>query len=232
LAESASFAIAYINGAVFLIISVLPLNMPLSYSLVFFVIASVTLASAEEKPEQPPYTILSKTSVYEIRQYDQQLWAQVEYNLPKGTDFSAGGALGFWPLFLFITGANNRQQQIPMTAPVASQLLASSVPATQIRRMAFIMPHSIFRTLDSVPTPTNAEVKLVSVDDVKPFACITFNMDMTNARIQENEATLRQAAATDGVKLVTDPEQIRYQGYDSPSTPLEKRTNDVCIPLV
>jgi hypothetical protein len=206
--------------------------MSLSYSLVLFVIASVVVASAEENAERPPYTVLSKTSVYEIRQYDKQLWAQVEYNLPKSTDFDAGGSLGFWPLFQFITGSNNRKQQIPMTAPVVSQLLASSDQATQIRRMAFIMPHSIFRTLDSVPTPTNPEVKLAAVDDVKPFACITFNMAMTNAKIQEKEAALRQAAATDGVKLVTDPEQIRYQGYDSPMVPLEQRTNDVCIPVL
>jgi hypothetical protein len=206
--------------------------MQLSYSLVLFVIASVAVASAEENAERPPYTVLSKTSVYEIRQYEKQLWAQVEYNLSKNIDFDAGGSLGFWPLFQFITGANTRQQQIPMTAPVVSQLLASSDPTTQIRRMAFIMPHSIFRTFDSVPTPTNPEVKLAAVDDVKPFACITFNMAMTSAKIQVKEAALRQAAATDGVKLVTDPEQIRYQGYDSPMVPLEQRTNDVCIPVL
>jgi len=200
--------------------------------LVLIGIASVVVASAENTPEQAPYAVLSKTSVYEIRQYDKQLWAQVEYNLPKTTDFDTSGSLGFWPLYQFITGSNNRQQQIPMTAPVVSQLLASSDPATQIRRMAFIMPHSIFRTLDLVPIPTNSEVKITAVDDVKPFACITFNMAMTNAQIIEKEAALRQAAATDGVKLVTDPQQIRYQGYDSPWVPLEKRTNDVCIPIL
>jgi hypothetical protein len=27
---------------------------------------------------------------------------------------------------------------------------------------------------------------------------------------------------TNGVKLVTDPEQIHYQGYDSPTVPVEK----------
>jgi hypothetical protein len=206
--------------------------MVLSYSLVLFVIATVVVASVEEKPEQPPYTILSKTPVYEIRQYDKQLWTETEYSLPKNIDFDAGGSLGFWPLFQFITGANNLKQQIPMTAPVVMQLLASSDPATQIRRMAFIMPHSIFRTYDSVPTPTNPELKIAEVEDVKPFACITFNMAMTSARIQEKEAALRQAAVADGVKLVTDPEQIRYQAYDSPMVPQEKRTNDVCIPLL
>ncbi len=205
--------------------------MALSYSLVLFVIASVVIASAEEKPEQPPYTVLSKTSVYEIRQYNQQLWAQVEYSLPKNENFDEGGSIGFWPLYQFITGANNLKQQIPMTAPVAMQQLASSDPATVIRRMAFIMPHSIFRTVDSLPTPTNPEVKLAVIDDVKPFACITFNMVMTTARIQEKEAALRQAAATDGVKLVTDPEQIRYQAYNAPMVLPEERTNDVCIPL-
>jgi hypothetical protein len=134
-------------------------------------------------------------------------------------------------LYQFITGANTLKQQIPMTAPVAMQLRASSDPATQIRTMAFIMPHSIFRTVASLPTPTNSEVKLAAIDDVKPFACITFNMVMTTALIQEKEAALRQAAAADGIKLVTDPAQIRYQGYDSPMVLPEKRTNDVCIPL-
>jgi len=205
--------------------------MALSYSLVLFAIATVVFASAGEKPEQPPYTLILKTSAYEIRQYEQQLWAQVEYTLPKNKDFDEGGSIGFSPLFKFITGANNLKQQIPMTAPVAMQLLPSSDPDTQTRTMAFIMPHSIFRTVASLPTPTDPEVKLAAIDDVKPFACITFNMVMTTARIQEKEAALRQAAAADGIKLVTDPAQIRYQAYDSPMVLPEKRTNDICIPL-
>jgi len=205
--------------------------MSISYSLLLFVVASVVAVPLGEKPEQPPYTVLSKTAVYEVRQYEQQLWAQVEYNVRKDSEFDAGGYLGFEPLFKFITGANNRKQQIPMTAPVASQLRASSDPETLIRSMAFIMPHSIFRTLDAVPTPTNPEVKLVAVDDLKPFACITFNMATTNARLRQHEATLRQAAAADGVKLVADPEQIRVQNYDAPMVLPEFRTNDICIPV-
>jgi hypothetical protein len=205
--------------------------MALSYSLVLFVIASVAFASIGEKPEEPPYTLILKTSAYEIRQYNQQLWAQVEYSLPKDKNFDEGGSLGFSPLFEFITGANNLKQKIPMTAPVAIQQLASSDPATQTRRMAFIMPHSIFRTVDALPTPTNPEVKLAVIDDVKPFACITFNMVMTTARIQEKEATLRQAAEGDGIQLVTDPEQVRYQAYNAPMVLPEERTNDICIPL-
>ena len=187
LTELTSFETAYINGAVLLIIFISSIKHGT------FLLAGVIryrfsgFASTGEKPEQPPYTVLSKTSVYEIRQYNQQLWAQVEYSLPKNNDFDEGGSLGFWPLYQFITGANNLKQQIPMTAPVAMQLLASSDPATQIRRMAFIMPHSIFRTVDSLPTPTNPEVKLAVIDDVKPFACITFNMVMTTAKFKRKK---------------------------------------------
>ena len=191
----------------------------------------MVVVSTEEQVEQPSYTVYSKKLVYEIRQYEAQVWAQVEYTVPASMDPSKSGTLGFMPLFKFISGANSRQQKIPMTAPVVSEFMPSSSSGAQVRRMAFIMPHSIFSTLDSVPTPTDPNVKLVAVDNGARFACTTFNMIMDRAQIQQETKILREAAASDGVMLSADTKQVRYQSYDAPYVPAEKRTNDICIPL-
>ena len=104
--------------------------------------------------ETPPFDVVSKGAKYEVRRYHPQLWAQVEYTVDASTDFGDKLSIGFQPLFQYITGKNERQQKIPMTAPVIMQQLASG-PGH--RRMAFIMPASQFSSLDQLPTPTNSK---------------------------------------------------------------------------
>lgn len=178
--------------------------------------------------ETPPFTIVSKGDNYEVRRYEPQLWAQVEYTVDPSTDFGDGSYVGFRPLFEYITGKNARKQKIPMTAPVVMQRLSMT---TGKRRMAFIMPASLFKQLDQLPEPTNNNVQLVEVNQPLVLACKTFNMGINNKRLAEKEAELREKTATDLINLVTDVESIRVGGYNPPWTLPWFRTNELCIPL-
>jgi hypothetical protein len=179
--------------------------------------------------ETPPYDIVNKAAKYEVRRYRPQLWAQVDYTVDASTDFGDKSYIGFEPLFQYITGKNERQQKIPMTAPVIMQQLT---PNTGNRRMAFIMPASQFSTLDQLPKPTNPNVTLVAVNQPLVFACIKFNMGITSKRVLAREAELRAATNTDGITLVNEQEVARVGGYNPPWTLPWFRTNEICIPSV
>lgn len=178
--------------------------------------------------ETPPFDIVSQGAKYEVRRYKPQLWAQVDYTVDPSTDFNDKTSGGFQSLYQYITGKNDRQEKIPMTAPVIMQQLKAS---TGQRRMAFIMPASIYSTLEQLPKPTDSNVKVVSVDQPLTLACIKFNMTPTSKRIAAREAELREATNTDRIQLVSEPESIRVGGYNPPWTLPWFRTNELCIPL-
>ena len=179
--------------------------------------------------ETPPFDIVSKGAKYEVRRYKPQLWAQVDYTVDPSTDFDDKASIGFQPLFQYITGKNERQEKIPMTAPVVMQQIN---PSAGQRRMAFIMPASIYSKLELLPKPTDVKVKLVSVDQPLTLACIIFNMTPTSKRIAAREAELRGATNTDSIQLVGETESVRIGGYNPPWTLPWLRTNELCIPLV
>ncbi|CAF1329854.1 unnamed protein product [Adineta ricciae] len=179
--------------------------------------------------ETPPYDVISKGTKYEVRRYRSQLWAQVEYTVDASTDFGDKLSIGFQPLFQYITGKNEKEQKIPMTAPVVMQQVNSD---STRRRMAFIMPASEFTELSQLPKPTDSTVKLIAVNEPLALACITFNMGITSKRVDTREEELRQATTADKIQLVTGRENVRVGGYNPPWTLPWFRKNELCIPLV
>jgi hypothetical protein len=178
--------------------------------------------------ETPPFDVVTKGGKYEVRRYQPQLWAQFDYNVDASIAFGDQTSIGFEPLFQYITGKNEKQQKIPMTAPVIMEQLASG---SGRQRMAFIMPASQFSTLDQLPKPTNTSVKLVAVNEPLVLACIKFNMGLTSKRVAEREAELREATRADRIELINEREQVRVAVYNPPWTLPWFRTNEVCIPL-
>lgn len=216
------------------ILSVLLKNM-LRLALVFAIYAYVAYSAplpagfGPINSETPPFTVISRGADYEVRRYQPQLWAQVDYTIDPSIDPNRQSSLGFQYLFQYITGNNDRAQKIPMTAPVVNQQLSGG--ANQ-RRMAFIMPGSLFSRLDALPKPNDPKVQLVAVNEPLVFACITFNMNLNQDLIATKEAELRRAVAADKIAVVQEPEAVRVEAYNAPYVPPEIRTNDICIPLV
>ena len=59
--------------------------------------------------EEPDYTIIKKTEIYEVRRYAKRLVAQVYYGQENG---------GFRVLFNYISGENESSTEVQMTIPV------------------------------------------------------------------------------------------------------------------
>jgi hypothetical protein len=180
--------------------------------------------------ETPPYDVIAKKDGYEIRRYHKQFLAQNTYKVPTNTDFSSKAGTGFYPLFQFISGNNNTNTKISMTAPVIMQ--ETEVDGGVKRTMSFIMSPSKFASSDQVPKANDENIQIVEQSNSRDMACITFNMSMTTEKNAAKERELREAAARDGIQLSTNRNDVLYFGYNPPYTIPYFRRNEICIPII
>ncbi|CAF0869803.1 unnamed protein product [Rotaria sp. Silwood1] len=180
--------------------------------------------------EMPPYDVIAKKDGYEIRRYYKQYLAQSHYEVPTKTDFSSNTGTGFFPLFKFISGNNDTQTKISMTAPVIMQ--ETECDGSTKRTMSFIMSPTKFNSLDQLPKPNDKNIQIVEQDNSCDMACITFNMSMTTERNTAKEKELREAAHRDGIQLSSNKNDVCYFGYNPPYTIPHFRRNEICIPII
>ncbi len=130
--------------------------------------------------EEPEFISIEKKDMFEIREYQPKLIAQV---LVNGT-FDTASNKGFRLLADFIFGNNKINEgpkKIDMTAPViirdASEKIEMTAPviSEETERgwyISFNMPKQYTR--ETLPDPNNSEVKIIDVPTEK-FAVITFS---------------------------------------------------------
>uniref|UniRef100_A0A8C0QLS8 Heme-binding protein 2 n=1 Tax=Chelonoidis abingdonii TaxID=106734 RepID=A0A8C0QLS8_CHEAB len=85
---------------------------------------------------------------YELRHYEMTKWAST---VIKGETQKEALRQGFWKLFYYIQGKNEREVKIEMTVPVTC-LVKSGCPDFKV---SFFVP---FEHQDSVPQPTDPDV--------------------------------------------------------------------------
>jgi effector-binding domain-containing protein len=126
--------------------------------------------------EQPSYTVIRSFGDVEVRDYPPMIVAEVEVSGERKQAINAG----FRMIADYIFGNNSPSKKIPMTAPVTQQAgenIAMTAPVSQQSaggawRVRFVMPSGY--TLETLPTPNNAAVKLVVVP-AERFAAIRFS---------------------------------------------------------
>ena len=116
--------------------------------------------------EEPQFTVERRIGDVEIRQYGPRIAAETTID----ADEEASRNEGFRRLAGYIFGANTGRTKIAMTAPVAqqSEKIAMTAPVAAQRDaggkwvIRFFMPSE--HSLDSLPTPNDDRVRLVSVE--------------------------------------------------------------------
>jgi len=177
----------------------------------------------------PEYTVVTKATDYEVRQYPTFIIAETarEENEGKG---------GFNALFRFISGENSGRAKLSMTAPVlesnrgVGQKLAMTAPVLLkgdegAGTMAFIMPAGI--SFDELPRPTDPGIALREVTAHK-VAVIRFSGLAGEKTLKEKTATLLMALRRDGVAVRSTPTTAFY---DPPWTPPFMRRNEVMVEI-
>lgn len=171
--------------------------------------------------EEPKYTVLRTTDLYEIRDYADRVAVE--------TIQGDGENGAFQRLFKYISGANVQSSKIAMTVPVTqSTKIAMTAPVTQSTGkdgtvMRFFLPASY--TMDTAPVPSDDRVKLVLVRG-GIYAVHRYSGRSSVKNFNDAAQTLFDALRRDGLTAVGVPIKATYNG---PFTPFFLRRNEAMV---
>ena len=201
----------------------------------FLIIAMTNPAHAID---EPAYTVVQKTEVFEVRQYAPYLVAEVVVPGPA----SEAGNQGFNLLGGYIFGKNKGERKLEMTAPVTQTPMPAPTPAPPIKLemtapvtqavteggflVQFVMPKGY--TLATLPEPLDERVKLREVLG-KRVAVIRFSGGWSQSTYEAQLQTLRNALSAAGLATQGEPISSRY---NSPFSLPFLRRNEVWLNLV
>jgi hypothetical protein len=182
--------------------------------------------------EELEYELVSQEGEYELRQYDEYYVASTS-SLGSYRDATREN---FRKLFRYITGDNESQQDISMTAPVELQReqiemtapvqIAEGEGQTESYSMNFVLPSEYQGSDGRVPpVPTNPTVAVQRVP-AGLLAIKRFSGILRQSLIDEQEELLR--SWIEGRGLVPEGEVMGY-GFDPPWTIPFLRRNEVSL---
>ena len=187
-------------------------------ALLAYLTASIPAMSYEE----PEYSIVKKTDVYEVRQYKQRTVAEVIYG---------GEDSGFRLLFDYISGANKGSKEVEMTIPVTqSKEIDMTAPVTQSMTdgkmsMRFFLPMQYSKL--NAPEPNDERVRIIDLP-AEYFAVISYSGFASDGNFEEHYTELKAALDKDGMVIKGPPIKATY---NSPFTLPFLRRNEAMYPL-
>lgn len=160
----------------------------------------------------------------EIRQYPVQQW--VSYS-ELNTDFDSSMTDGFNKLFQYISGSNDKQVKVEMTAPVLLRVIASQGPFCKTNfTTSFYVPRQ-YQTA-SPPKPSENDVFLDSYGEDQ-VAVLSFG---GFAKFEDAKTQLLDLYNTlTSYQIAYDQDTWAFAGYDAPYR-VSGRHNEVWVPLL
>ncbi|WP_298585535.1 heme-binding protein [uncultured Kocuria sp.] len=188
--------------------------------------------------EQQPYSTVRHYPDFELRHYPEHVLAEVEV----GGSFEQAGNAAFNALFRYISGDNQGQQEIPMTAPVlrsgaGAEKIAMTAPVWQRSRsgaapdtadahvVAFVLPSSV--TAATAPVPSDPAVR-IRVEPPALAAVLRYRGRWTRRSYAKHREQLEEAVRAAGLVPVA---AARFARFDPPFTPAFLRRNEVVLPV-
>ena len=154
--------------------------------------------------EEPKYTVIRKTDIYEVRLYETRTVAQVIY----GKEDS-----GFKVLFNYISGENDTSSEVKMTVPVTqSEKIDVTAPVTQSKNdgkmvMQFFLPKQY--SLQNAPKPNDPRVSIIDLPETY-FAVISYSGSTSDKNFNEHHKKLKAALDKDKLIVIGIPLKATY----------------------
>ena len=167
------------------------------YSIFLFNYSNV-MASEEAK-----YQIVKSTDIYEIRKYSDRLAVQV---------VSTTGDNSFRKLYNYISGNNEKKQEIKMTIPVTQTEKSGNMT------MQFYLPSKF--SIENVPDPTNTDVEVINIEGGY-YAVIRYSGRASEENFIKHKNILEDQLIKDNISIQSPPIKAIY---NSPFTlPIMRR---------
>jgi len=167
------------------------------YSIFLFNYSNV-MASEEAK-----YQIVKSTDIYEIRKYSDRLAVQV---------VSTTGDNSFRKLYNYISGNNEKKQEIKMTIPVTQTEKSGNMT------MQFYLPSKF--SIENVPDPTNTDVEVINIEGGY-YAVIKYSGRASEENFIKHKNILEDKLIKDNISIQSPPIKAIY---NSPFTlPIMRR---------
>ena len=170
--------------------------------ILLILISVITLNSQSMAYEEANYEVVKENRNYEIRKYSDRL--VIETNSIQGN--------GFRKLFNYISGNNEKKEEIKMTVPVTQEIKDGNMT------MQFYLPSKFNK--NNAPKPVNSEVKILTIEGGY-YAVIEYSGRSSDKNFLKNKDILEKALKQDSLLVLSPP--IRAS-YNSPFTlPMLKR---------
>ena len=165
-------------------------------------ISILTFCSQAMAYEEANYKVVKENKEYEIRKYSDRL--VIETNSIEGN--------GFRKLFNYISGNNEKNQEIKMTVPVTQEIKNGNMT------MQFYLPLKFNK--DNAPKPSNSDIKILTIEGGY-YAVIEYSGRSSDKNFLKNKDILEKLLKHDNITILSPP--IRAS-YNSPFTlPMLKR---------
>jgi hypothetical protein len=174
-----------------------------------------------------PYERMGTHDGHEIRNYPELVLAETSASTQR---------TAFRRLFSYISGANQSNESISMTAPVETQGGRSVQIKTPVRsesvqedsdelRMAFYLPSEY--DPETAPEPTDSNVQVIT-EPPKTVVVDRFSWYAPEWRVTRRQRKLLSQLDEEGVEPVGSASLLRY---NDPWTPPFLRRNEVAVPV-
>ena len=204
-------------------------NMKRNLSLFALIILMSSSALAIESPK---YTVVYKDASLEYRQYEPYIVAETV--VQNSSSYKRASNEGFMRLFRYITGDNNIQMDIEMTAPVqrnaVSEDIAMTAPVQRVEteqgwRIAFMLPEKF--SMETAPLPTDERINLRPVAG-QLMAVVRYSGRWTERNFEKHKEKLLTGIEAHAIEATG---VIESAAYDAPYVLPFLRRNEVMIPV-
>ncbi|MDC0620016.1 heme-binding protein [Candidatus Pelagibacter ubique] len=144
--------------------------------------------------EEVNYEVVKKNEVYEIRKYSDRLAIE--------TDISNEGN-SFRKLFNYISGNNDKNEEIKMTTPVTQMQKKGNMT------MQFYLPSRFNK--ENILSPSNPDVKILNIKGGY-YAVIRYSGRVSDKNFIKHKSILENELKKDNMIILSPPIKATYDG--------------------
>ena len=180
--------------------------------------------------DEATYSLVYDDGIFEVRDYDAYLLAEFVVD----SEFEEAGNKAFRSLFKYISGDNQSQEEISMTAPVTQKSVGEviSMTAPVIQKfsqnqyvISFMMPDTY--TMQTIPKPSDPAISIRYVEPQR-MAVVKYSGFWSKSNYEKNRQLLDTWVVTQNLKVTGDHIWARY---NAPFSLWFTRRNEIMLPI-